>query len=287
MSRKKKDKTPPALRFIRWLFPRLERWARPLANKLFVKIFFTPLNYPYPEKEKKAIRYAKQFTFRAAGKNLQGYKWGDSEKYVLVVHGWAGRATQFRRFIKPLLKEGFSVVGFDGPAHGRSEGKLTNIREFEEALNKLFELQGVPHAIIGHSFGGAAVIFAAQHGLHVKKLVAIATPTVGDWIIDTYLRAINGSEQTKQWFKQYVLRTYGKPFDAFTASHAIQHLRYPMDLLLVYDKDDQEVAPAHAHRLKELYPPAKLLITSGLGHTRILKDSRVIAWVTDYIAGNL
>ncbi len=283
MSRKKKDKAPQALRFIRWLFPRLERWAPPLANRLFVKIFFTPLSYPYPEKEKKAIRFAKLFSFHAAGKKIQGYQWGDAEKYVLVVHGWAGRATQFRRFIKPLLQAGYSVIGFDGPAHGRSQGKQTNIREFEETLRKLYEIKGEPHAVIGHSFGGAAVIYAAHHGLRVHKLVAIATPTVGDWIIDTYLRAINGSEKTKAWFKAYVPRAYGRPFDEFTALYAIQHMPHSMELLLVYDEDDIEVSPAHACRIKELYPSAKLMITSGLGHTRILKDNKVINRVVDFI----
>ncbi len=284
MGNRKKDKTPPALRAVRWLFPWLERWAPPLAQRLFVIIFFSPLSYPYPEKEKKALRYAKRFTFQAAGKKLQGYRWGDASRYVLLVHGWAGRATQFRRFIKPLLNRGFSVVGFDGPAHGLSEGRKTNIVEFEEALRRLYEIQGEPSAIIGHSFGGAAVIFAAQRGLKVNKLVAIATPTIGDLIIDTYLRAINGTEKTKLFFKDYVPRKYGKPFDAFTASYAIQHLPHAMKLLLVYDEDDLEVAPVHAHRLRELYPSAQLLLTSGLGHTRILKDNKVIQQVVDFVA---
>jgi pimeloyl-ACP methyl ester carboxylesterase len=285
MGNRKKDKTPVALRLIRWIFPKLERWAPALAHKLFVVIFFTPLAYPYPEKEKKALRFARRFTFYAAGKKLQGYKWGEAPNYVLVVHGWAGRATQFRRFIKPLLEKGLSVVGFDGPAHGQSEGRQTNIVEFEEAFRKIYEMHGVPHAVIGHSFGGAAAVFAAMHGLKINKLVAIATPTIGDLIINTYLRAINGSAKTGQFFKAYVPRRYGKPFDEFTAAYAIRHLTHPINLLLVYDEDDIEVAPVHAHRLKELYPSARLLITKGLGHTRILKDNGVIQQVVDFVAG--
>lgn len=283
MGNKKKDKTPVALRVIRWAFPKLERLAPPLAQRLFVIIFFRPLNYPYPEKEKKALRFAEKFTFYAAGKKLQGYKWGHAPEYVLVVHGWAGRATQFRRFIKPLLNRGLSVVGFDGPAHGLSEGKQTNIAEFEEALRKIYELHGEPRAIIGHSFGGAAVIFAAHHGLKVNKVVAIATPTIGDLIIGTYLRAINGSEKTRQFFKKYVQRTYGKPFDEFTVMHAIKHLPQPVKLLLVYDNNDTEVSPQHALELCLQYPEARLLLTSGLGHTRILKDIKVINQVVEFV----
>lgn len=228
-----------------------------------------------PEKEKRAETFAIKFSVEVAGKKVQCYAWG-SGKPVLVVHGWAGRATQFRRFIKPLTTAGYQVVGFDGPAHGNSEGKQTNIREFEEALLKIYEKIGVPAAIVAHSFGGGAVLFSAMNGLPVSKLVNIASPTIGDEIINTYLKAIRGSAITGDFFKKYMVKTYGKSFDEFTASYFIQHLPRPVKLLLVHDEDDKEVAIKHAEELIGLYPAARLIRTKGLGHTRILKDNEVI-----------
>src|SRR4051812_11065005 len=125
----KKRKLPLTLRLIRWVYPKIERLAPSLANLYFIKIFFSPLRYPVPEKERKAETFATKFSVLAAGKKIQCYTWGAGNKIVLVVHGWAGRATQFRRFIKPLTSLGYTVVGFDGPAHGASEGKKTSILE--------------------------------------------------------------------------------------------------------------------------------------------------------------
>jgi len=273
---KQKDHTPFLLKIIRWGFPKLEKMAPSLADKVFIKLFFSPVNFQAPEKEKKAETFAERFNFNVDDKTIQAYQWGKTKPYVLVLHGWAGRATQFRRFIKPLAAAGYSVIGFDAPAHGQSTGKSTTIIEFEHAIRKIYELHGEPEAIIAHSFGGGAVFFAAANGLPVKKLINIASPTIGDEIINTYLRTIHGSAKTGESFKHYIHKTFGKPFDEYTASYLVQHLPKPIDLLLVHDEDDREVVLRHALELRKLYPSARLLQTTKLGHTRILKDDDVI-----------
>lgn len=282
---KKKDKTPFALKIIRWLYPKAERIAPLATHRYFTKLFFTPFRYTPTEKEKKAETFAESFFVQAAGKKVQCYSWGNGEP-VLVVHGWAGRATQFRRFIKPLNAAGFKVVGFDGPAHGKSEGKDTTITEFEETIHKIVGKVGQPVAVIAHSFGGGAVLFSAMNGLSVPRLINIASPSIGDEIIETYLRALRGSTATKTFFKDYILKKYGKSFDEFTASYFVQHLPKPIDLLLVHDEDDKEVSIKHAEQIISLYPSAKLLRTKGLGHTRILKDDKVIAACVTFIRGD-
>jgi hypothetical protein len=121
-------------------------------------------------------------------------------------------------------------------------------------------------------------------GLPVKKLINIASPTIGDEIIDTYLRAINGSWKSGNYFKQYMVRTFGKTFDEFSSLHFIRHLPNPLKLLLVYDEDDKEVFIRHAEELIKIYPSAKLIRTQGLGHTRILKDDAVIETCFRFVA---
>lgn len=284
MSRKRnKDKSPLLLKAVRVLYPVLERYCFPVAVRFFTLVFFVPLNYRATEKEKKAASYAEKFCIKAAGKRIQCYRWGNSARKVVVVHGWAGRATQFRRFIKPLLAAGYEVIGVDGPAHGLSEGWKTNIVEFEEMLRALWDAVGVPEAVIAHSFGGAAVLFAAKNGLPVKKLVNIASPVIPDEIIRTYLRAIRGSDKTMERFKEYILEKYGKPFAHYTVAGFIGDMQQNIDLLLVHDEDDPDVSIDHPLELMRLYPAAKLLRTQGLGHTRILKDEEVIRQIVAFI----
>lgn len=279
----KKDKTPLLLKIVRWVFPRMEKIAPPLAHRYFLKIFFTPLKYPTPEKEKIAESFARKFTVSAAGKTVQGYEWGESGPYCLLVHGWAGRATQLRRFIKPLLNNGFRVIGFDGPAHGNSTGKTTSITEFEEVLKKIFDVYGKPEAVIAHSFGGVAVLYSAMNGLPVHKVINIASPSIGDEVIRTYLKAVNGSWSTGEFFKSYIQKTQGKSFDEYSALHFVKHLPSRINLLLVHDENDKEVEISHAEALVAAYPPANLIRTKKLGHTRILKDDEVIRRCVTFI----
>jgi pimeloyl-ACP methyl ester carboxylesterase len=271
----KKDKTPPLLKIVRWVFPKLETIAPFLAHRYFIKIFFTPLKYQVSEKEKEIQGKADLFSVTAGNKKIQCYSWGKGP-VILLIHGWAGRATQFRKFIEVLKDSGYRVVGFDGPAHGKSEGKKTNIPEFEDALKEIYKTVGIPEAVIAHSFGGAAILFAAMNGLTVQKLINIASPTIGDEIINTYLRAVNGSPKTGEFFKRWMKSAYGKSFDEFTSLHFVNHIKQEIKLLLVHDEDDKEVSLIHAHELKKIYPGAQLLVTAGLGHTRILKDETVI-----------
>jgi esterase/lipase len=284
---KRKSNTPFLLRAVRWLYPKLERWAPLLAERIFRLVFYVPLSYRVPEKELEAANAAEKSTIDFQGKTIQLYGWGDkSRPYVLFVHGWAGRATQFRKFAGPINDAGYFMLGFDGPAHGKSGGTKTSILEFQDVLKKIFEVRGVPVAVVTHSFGGAAVLFSMMNGLPVKVLINIATPSMPDEILKTYLRAINGSWKSAERFKPYVKKMSGRDFEEFTTLYTIKHLPRPIKLLIVQDEDDQDVYALHADALLKVYPSAEILRTRGLGHTRILKDESVIRRCIAFIQDN-
>jgi pimeloyl-ACP methyl ester carboxylesterase len=273
----KKPKVPMLLRIVRWWFPKFEKFAPPLATRLFVQLFFSPLNYGFPEKELEWVKTSKNFSLLVNGKKVQGYSWGDVQHpIVLFVHGWAGRATQFRKFFPVFLKAGFRIIAFDGPAHGKSKGRTTNILEFEEVVEEILKKEGVPQAIIAHSFGGVVSLLGATKGLPITKLINIGSPVIGDLIIKTFLFAVNGTWPTAEKFKAYMFKKYSRSFDEFSAEYFIKNLKTPLNLLLVHDDGDKDVPIAHAERLIKLYPDAQLYKTTGLGHTRILKDEKVI-----------
>ncbi|HVE61124.1 MAG TPA: hypothetical protein VNA26_04850, partial [Chitinophagaceae bacterium] len=55
---------------------------------------------------------------------IQGYCWnGNSEKKILILHGFESSIVNFDRYVKPLINLGYCVMGFDAPAHGKSSGK--------------------------------------------------------------------------------------------------------------------------------------------------------------------
>lgn len=281
---KKKNNVPVLLRIVRTLFPILEKVLPFVSDRIFRMVFYFPLRYPTPEREQEIARLGTEFSVKVGEKTIRGRHWGDpSNPWILLVHGWAGRATQFRKFIPALEKEGYFVVGPDGPAHGRSDGRSTSIPEFYQMFLALYQKFGIPAGIITHSFGGAAILYAAMNGLPVSRLVNIASPSIGDEILKTFLRAINGSWASAERFKKYVVRLTGKTFDEFTAIHAVQHLPKPIELMLVNDIDDTDVVFRSAEELIKVYPSATLYQTKGLGHNRILKDEEVITQVVRFI----
>ncbi len=284
MNKKKKDHTPFALKVIRWGFPKLEKIAPGIAHRYAINLFFTPYHYAPPEKEIEFLSTAEKFSVVVTGKRVQAFSWGKGP-VVILLHGWAGRAGQFRKFIPELVKNNFRAVAFDGPAHGNSEGRKTNVLEFEIAFQKIIEQVGPPTAVIAHSFGGVASIYSIRNGLPIPKLINIASPTIGEDIIKGFVKTINASPATGEAFKAYVLKTFHKSFEDISAINLIKYLPHELKLLLVHDEEDKEVSIHHPIALQKVYPTAELLKTSGLGHNRILKDEAVIQKCVEFIRG--
>jgi len=120
------------------------------------------------------------------------------------------------------------------------------------------------------------MLFGIMNGLPIKRLINIASPTIGDGIIGNFLRALNASSASAKAFKDYILKTLGRSFDYYSAMNTIQNLPQPISLLLVHDEDDKDVFIEHPLELLKVYPQAQFLKTSGLGHSRILRDQKVI-----------
>ena len=279
----KKNKTPLALRIVPWLFPKVEAIAPSLAHKYFIHLFYTPFHYKTPEKEKEIIKASKEFSITINNKRVQCYRWGTMGPRIMVVHGWAGRAGQFRAIIPALLAKGFQVVAFDGPAHGRSEGRQTNPVEFADTMKKITEIDGPIHAIIAHSFGGVASLLAIQRGLPVKNLINISSPTIAEQVILNYRRVLHASPAAGLAFREHMIKTYGFTFEEISSLHLIQHLPGPINLLLIQDENDPEIAVENATELRKVYPAAQVFFTKGLGHTRILRDPTVISRCLDFV----
>lgn len=282
MTKEVKKKTPFPLRVIQWAFPKVEKVAPKLAEKWAWKLFFTPFRFPTPSKEQGVVDKANKFTFEAEGYTIQGYEWGSGDKTIMLLHGWSGRATQWREFIGPLNENGYKVVAIDGPGHGKSSGKMTDIIRFGKVLKEVFNKYPKIDSMITHSFGGAATMFGIQNGLPVKRMVNIGTPTDGDYIIADFLRRINASSQSGDRFKQNIINNFGKTFDAFSVKETIKSAS-DTDLLMIHDRLDKEVPVQHSIDLHEANPATELIITEGLGHMRILRDSQVIASTISFI----
>ncbi|MCZ6701816.1 MAG: alpha/beta hydrolase [Ignavibacteria bacterium] len=280
----KNNKLPIGLIFIRWAFKNLEKTLPWLANRWAVNLFFTPIHFPEPEAEKKMALLGSGFTLKHKEKNIRGYYWGQGPVVVLL-HGWSGRGLQFFKLISTLVDNGYRAVTFDGPAHGKSDGKTTDLLEYSEVIAMVAKKFGDIHSLVGHSFGGVAALYAIREGLAINNLVMISTPTIADDIVREFLNKINASPKVGLFFKKYFLNKFGKDFDSFSARVLAEDIN-DLPILLIHDEEDREVPIQHPLLFQEVKPEAKLIRTTGLGHTRILKNERVIDETISFINRN-
>jgi uncharacterized OsmC-like protein/alpha/beta superfamily hydrolase len=105
---------------------------------------------------------------------------GAPRAYALFAHCFTCSKDIFAasRISQGLAERGFAVLRFDFTGLGASEGEFantnfsSNISDLVSAADHLREQHEAPRVLIGHSFGGAAVLAAAGR---VPEAVAVAT----------------------------------------------------------------------------------------------------------------
>lgn len=248
------------------------RWAQHL--------FTTPPRHAAPEAERATLRRACPFAFESGGLKLQGWSWGDGPA-VLLAHGWGGRGGQLHSFVRPLLEEGYSVLTFDGPGHGRSEGHTASVPMFARAMMDLAELKGPFHGVVGHSFGGATATYALSHGLPATRAVLIAAPESPEIFYRELMTALGIPEAHHGDWIRAMERDYGLRMEDIHGPSRAARVHIPG--LIVHDELDREVPMAHGEAYSSAWPGARMIRTNGLGHRRILRDPAVIAATTEFL----
>ena len=278
----KKKKDPLVFRMLRTTFSIYESIAPRAAARWGFKLFLSTLRYPVPAREKKLLDTATLGKIDFEGTPLQTYTWGKGP-VILFMHGWSGRGLQVSEFVEPLLKQGFQVLAFDGPAHHQTPGKVTNLPELAKSLKAVLDQVGPIHALLTHSFGGPISLLAMEAGISVPKLITISAPTEGQGVIDEFRRRINASRFTGAYIKDEIERRFKRPFNEFAIEHTYKNVSADTDVLIIHDRTDDEAIFSHAERFQALLPQAETFFTEGLGHTRILRDAEVIRMATDFM----
>ncbi len=104
--------------------------------------------------------------------------------YVLFAHCFTcGKDVKAASYISRALAElGFAVLRFDLTGLGGSDGAFanthfsSNVEDLIAAADFLRDEYQAPQVVIGHSFGGTAVLSAAEHLPEAEALVTIAAP---------------------------------------------------------------------------------------------------------------
>lgn len=215
---------------------------------------------------------------------LRAWSFG-SGPAVLLAHGWSGYAAQFDAWIEPLVTAGYRAVLFDAPTHGGSGGRQTNLMDMAGAIQHVAGLHGPVHAIVAHSFGAPATLFALRHGLKVDRFVLMAAPLSLTKFSLFVAHLLGLPLSVRRRMQRNIERKLEFRWDEADTDKMLAELarERQLDVLLVHDRRDREVPFASAERIASVVPSARLLATDGHGHTRLLRNSKVIAEAMGFV----
>jgi pimeloyl-ACP methyl ester carboxylesterase len=261
----------------------LEQFSTRHAVLFAAKLFTTPIKHKMPRREFEMEEKSRQSILKVPqiGKEIVMYELGDSPRKVLLVHGWSGRGTQLFKIAKTLVEQGFSVVSFDAPAHGKAAGKASIMLEFIESIKEIDVEFGPFEAAIGHSLGGMALFNAVKDGFTINHLVTIGSGDLVKDIIDDFISKIKLKKSTGVRLSQHFEKKYGKTMDSFSAYLSAREVAIPV--LIIHDENDEDIPVSASIHIHEQLQKGSLLITKKLGHRKILGDDKVIEKLMDFI----
>ena len=261
----------------------LESISPNLATLFAAKLFTTPIKHKIPKREFHMNENSVQSKLWIPNlkKEIVIYEYGQAEKKILLVHGWSGRGTQLFKIADCLVENGYSTISFDAPAHGKSKGSSSIMTEFITAIHEIDKQFGPFEYAVGHSLGGMAVLNVINQNFNVKKVVIIGS---GDIILDIiidFVKKLNLNEKYALKLKTHFEKKFGESMENYASSFVSQNILQPV--LIIHDKDDDDVLVEAAYQIKKALKNSKLLITEGLGHRRILGDKKVISKIVAFL----
>lgn len=275
---------PPPIRATFWL---LDRLAPAVSARWAERIWFT-LPRPRPWRGQPTPA-GEPFHLLLDGHEVRGERWG-SGPTVYLLHGWAGHRRQFGAFVAPLVAAGHRVVAIDAPSHGESAPgaygpRSSSIPEFAAALTAVVASHGPAHAVVAHSMGATSAAVALCDGLSAGRLVMLAPMATPLTYVRMFARVLNFGDRTFARLVTRVERRVHAPMRQFDVPELGRAVAMP-PTLIVHDRDDASTPVADGQAIAAAWPTARLRVTSGLGHTRLLRDPDVISTVVDFVAAD-
>jgi len=254
-----------------------------LAARLVNYLWFKTHRFTEPKREQKVLQTARWQTLKIENNEIQLYIWGENNlPTVLLVHGWNGRAAQLGAFAQDLAEQGCRVIGFDAPGHGRSSANNTNLPAISRVIKMIVSEYGPFRAGISHSFGGLCLIHALTEGAEISKVVCIASPSTVERMVIMFAKKLQIQANILDRHMRLLEQQFGLDiWQRFSMPNMINKLTIPG--LIIHDKDDDDVPVIRGEEIARSWKNSELVVTSGLGHRRILGDKAMIKKVTQFI----
>jgi pimeloyl-ACP methyl ester carboxylesterase len=290
------------LKVTRLAFAQLEKASPVLAGRIAFELFCrTPSRRPKGAKAKQVFmagrnRLRQAQTVRlalsrgmAAAHLLPTETVGKNGHRILVVHGWGSRAEYLSDLAIGLHQTGAEVVVLDLPGHGASSGRRLDLKIAAEAIVAAERHFGRFDGVVGHSFGGAAVMMAAGSvfpelkPLQAARIALIGSPSSMGEVFNGFASMVGLGRGSVGAMRNRAMELVGAQVEDLDGVSVARRIDRP--LLVVHAEDDKEVNVGHAQRYIGVSPHVRHLWANGHGHRRIVSAPEVITAVASFLAG--
>ena len=264
----------------------IQFFSHKLTVLITTTLFTTPIIFKTPKREipMRNSSQKKRLHVENISKEVEILSYGYSKKKVLLAHGWSGRSTQLFMFANKLLENGYMIISFDGPSHGNSSGKKTNMIEFIETIKSINKEFGPFETAIGHSFGGMGLFNVLAEEEIFKCLVTIGAGDKVSDILSNFTKNLGLKDIISKKMETYFHKKWGIKVDNFASSKAAENIKVPT--LIIHDTIDGDVNVSCALNIRQNLKNGELYITNGLGHSKILYNKKVALKVVNFIKQN-
>jgi pimeloyl-ACP methyl ester carboxylesterase len=271
---------------IQWFFKTINIFSDSISLYFASKLFTTPINFKIPKRELAMDEAAQKKTLHVSSiqKDIHILSYGYSDKKVLLTHGWAGRRTQLFMIANLLLEKGFMVIAFDAPSHGKSTGKTTNLIEYIASIKAINKEFGPFEAAVGHSFGAMAIMNTQAETAIFKRLVTVGSGDTMEDILINFANNLGLNANFGHQLKKYFEKKWNIQLIDYDTNEVAKKVKIPV--LVIHDVLDGDVAVSCAVNIRLNLKKGTLLLTEGLGHTKILRDKETANRIVNFIKQN-
>jgi pimeloyl-ACP methyl ester carboxylesterase len=254
-----------------------------IVKKIY-RVFFSPAKYEVKPADQAVLDRGDNYRLPFAGGELAVTTWGSAGPAVLLMHGWGGSRAQMTGFVDPLLAAGYRVVGYDQPAHGESDGKMTNLLEIAPTMDLIRKQEGDFYAIIAHSFGTLITSFAlAEQGFSApQKLVYFGSFHRLMDSLPRFQTLTKLPDLAMQTLRLMMDENFGRE-RLESISHDFLAPRINIPLLMFHDTTDDVTPIEDSRAIARIWNSAWLTETSGLGHRGALRSREIHQQVIEFL----
>jgi len=250
--------------------------------------FFSPSRYEEKSSEREVIEWGNTYRVPFDGGELAVTTWGSGGPAVLLMHGWGGARAQITGFVDPLLFAGYRVVAYDQPAHGESDGAMTNLLEIAPTVDLIAKREGPFQAIIAHSFGTLITSYALVERNFPPPALLIYFGAFNQLLesLPRFQQLARLPDEIMDGFRAMLYENFKQEvLESITNERLTPHIHIPA--LLFHDILDNVTPVEDSRAIARVWKSARYVETEGLGHRGALQSKAVHEQVVKFLKGEI